>query len=510
MLSRRPLSVVLLIGLMLGSSPLSPLGGAEAWAQDLPYRAVVALDRVPVRSGAGRMYYEVGTLNEGDVVTVEDELFGWYKIRVPEGVYSFVERKNVDASGDGSTGTVNTPRTQVYAAHATKGPADSYRSQADLDEDDKVKIVGEVGNVYRIVPPDDVYVFLPPASVTPQADAPAPAVVEGSRPQETEPLATPESERPGASPTPSVAGTTPEPTPAAPEVTAETFRPEPKPEPRTITPAEVTVNPPVLVEARPQPEPAPEATAAVPDPPQPRMNPKLAAIEEAMSPYFDLPVERQPIGRLVQAYAGAASLEDLSPGDLQLIQDRLATIERNRELANALNDIETVQARIEPAPTTTMSEGTPGSAAASTDGDGTAAAAPTATFGEIPAFAEPLPEPPPQVLVVDVPPPSSPGNSTDTPAAPVQPAASSAGVAYDAVGILTASTVHNGSNQPELLRLVDPTARRTIAYVEPGGPVDTLQMLGKLVGIVGDTQYDPTTRLRLIDVQTMDVLTPAQ
>ena len=506
MLSRRPLSVVLLVGLTLGLTPVSPWNPASARAQELPYRAVVALDNVPVRSGAGRMYYEVGSLNEGDVVTVEDELFGWYKIRVPEGVYSFVERKNVDASGDGSTGTVNTPRTQVYAAHATKGPADSYRSQADLDENDKVKIVGEVGNVYRIIPPDDVYVFLPPASVTPQADAPAPAVVEGSRPQEPEPLATPEFERPGAAPAPSVAVATPEPAPTAPEVTGETFRPEPEPEPRTITPAEVTVNPPVRVESPPQPEATPAESAPAP----PRMNPKLAAIEEAMSPYFDLPVERQPIGRLVQAYAGAASLEDLSPSDLQLIQDRLATIERNRELANALNDIETVQARIDPAPTTTMSESTPGSAAGMTDSDGTAAAAPTATFGEAFASAEPLPEPPPQVLVVDVPPPSSPGNSTETPAAPVRPAASSAGVAYDAVGILTASTVHNGSNQPELLRLVDPTARRTIAYVEPGGPVDTLQMLGKLVGIVGDTQYDPTTRLRLIDVQSVDILTPAQ
>ena len=496
-----PRMAVLCLALVAASGPLSPLATPAASAQALPYQALVAVDQVPVRSGAGRMYYEVGSLDAGVEVTVEDELFGWYKVRVPDGVYSFVERKNVDAKGDGSTGEINTDRTQIYAAHATKGPADSYRSQTDLDRGATVKIVGEVGNVYRIVPPDNVYVFLPPASVTPKADAPAPAAVEGADPLAAEPLTTPRitTEAPEVE-TPEVEVEAAEMAVEAPEVGVT--QPDADPEPRKIVPAVVTVNPPVYLETPEQPqapstpvEPAPEvAPEAAPE--ADRMHPKLAAIEEVMAPYFGLPVAEQPIGKLVQAYATAASLEDLSPSDLQLIQDRLATIERNRELANALGEIKSVQGRID---TPSVALVTEEPATMETETFAAAEnpmAEPAVEAGPIPLTA--TPEAPAEPVVTAVEP------------TPVKPATSPGNVAYDAVGILTASTVHNGSNQPELLRLVDPTARRTIAYVEPGGPVDTLQMLGQLVGIVGTTQYDPTTRLRLIEVSSVDVLTPAQ
>ena len=110
----------------------------------------------------------MGVLERGDRVQVETELFGWYQIRCPEGVFSYVEQKNVNAKGDGTRGEVNTDRTAVYAAHAdgSKSPAESYRKLLDLERGDLVEIVGTVDNYYKIIPPQTAFVFLPPKSLT--------------------------------------------------------------------------------------------------------------------------------------------------------------------------------------------------------------------------------------------------------------------------------------------------------------------------------------------------------
>ena len=131
------------------------------------YEAVITEASVEVRSGAGRAYYPVGTLERGDRVRVETELFGWYQIRCPEGVFSYVEQKNVNAKGDGSRGEINTDRTAVYAAHAdtSKSPAESYRKLLDLERGDVVTIVDTVDNYYRITPPQTAFVFLPPKAL---------------------------------------------------------------------------------------------------------------------------------------------------------------------------------------------------------------------------------------------------------------------------------------------------------------------------------------------------------
>lgn len=54
--------------------------------------------------------------------------------------------------------------------------------------------------------------------------------------------------------------------------------------------------------------------------------------------------------------------------------------------------------------------------------------------------------------------------------------------------------------------MLDPTGRRTVAYLEPGGQIDTVQMIGRLVGIVGESVYDPSTKLNLIQPTRVDIL----
>lgn len=442
------------------------------------YEGVVVMDATPIRSGAGRAYYEVGTLNEGDVVNVEDELFGWYKVRATEGVYSYVDRKNVDAKGDGSWGLVNTDRTMVNAAHAKKGPADSYRSQGDLDKGDRVEIVGQKDNAYKIIPPEGAFVFLPPRSVEKASDMQPRMAAAQPEPIEPEAVA---------------------------EISATT--PEPAPQPRAIQAAVVVVNPPAPIEKRqptePQPEPAP-AVAEVPEqtvepvqpvqPAQPTMNPKLAAVEDAIGPYFDLPVDEQPFDKMVEGYAAASAVVGLSRSDVRLIQDRLQTIERNCELAEALGSPE-------PEAPVAIASGEP-----VVDSEIAALSSPSIAFESTEMEVGPTEIESAFDSEIEV--ANEVALPTITRSTPAE--LPSVAGAYDAVGILAASTVHTGSNQPELLRLIDPTVGRTLAYVEPGGEIDTAQMVGRLIGITGTATYDPTSKLKLFQVSAVDILGPSR
>ena len=79
-------------------------------------------------------------------------------------------------------------------------------------------------------------------------------------------------------------------------------------------------------------------------------------------------------------------------------------------------------------------------------------------------------------------------------------------VRYGAVGKLVASRVYDGQRLPRMFRLVDPLSHRTIAYVEPGGPIQAHKVLGRIVGIVGDQQYDAALKLHVILVSRVDIL----
>lgn len=81
---------------------------------------------------------------------------------------------------------------------------------------------------------------------------------------------------------------------------------------------------------------------------------------------------------------------------------------------------------------------------------------------------------------------------------------------YDAVGVLLASSVYDGKTLPRMFRLVNTSTGRSLAYLRPGGPVDTTQYLGRLVGIKGSTAIDPALKLRVITVELIDPLMPAE
>ncbi len=82
-------------------------------------------------------------------------------------------------------------------------------------------------------------------------------------------------------------------------------------------------------------------------------------------------------------------------------------------------------------------------------------------------------------------------------------------VSYDAVGRLLASSVYDGKTLPRMYRLADPATGRAVAYIRPGGPVDTTGYLGRLVGVQGERAYDPALKLNVFTVKRIDGLQAA-
>lgn len=474
---RQTVSVVSVFVLGLALAP-------PAWAQDVPFVGVVTQDGVKVRAGAGRAYYVVGELDQGAIVQVDEVIFGWNKIVPPEGFYSYIPEGFVSVKGAGQTGTIIQDRSEVKAG-SVKGPGESYRGQVALNRGDTVQILALEGGYYKIVPPKGTYVYLPPGSVnraTPEqiaAAQQAQAQAQAQNQAQPQPQPQPEPELAAAQPQPTPAPPTqaqaqPQP-PAAPttpspevEEIATAIEPTPEPAAPTIEPAptETAATEPVETTAptaalppaeQPQPEPTvqPEAgqarAQAQPEPAEDEpvmskaanfhsaaVSDKLRALENRMVPLFFKPLEQQPIDEMIREYE-AIQREPLPAIDRQIVKMRLAALQRNKDIAQTL-------AQIQEATSSTPTQ-------------------------------------------VDVPQPE--------PGAPLR---------YDAVGRLLASSVYDGTSLPRMFRVVDPATGRTIVWVEPGGPVDAKQYLGKVVGVIGAQSYDPALKFNVVDVQRIDVL----
>ena len=77
---------------------------------------------------------------------------------------------------------------------------------------------------------------------------------------------------------------------------------------------------------------------------------------------------------------------------------------------------------------------------------------------------------------------------------------------YDIVGQLNASVVFSGEGtMPLLFRLQDRSGGQTIAYIRPDERFDIAAMTGLYVGILGKTTYDETLQLNIITPRRIDL-----
>jgi len=321
------------------------LAAAPAPAQDVPFTAVVHEDEVTIRSGAGRAYYSVGTLEKGDKVVVEELFHGWNKIRPPEGVYSYISKAYVNAEGDGSTGVVNRDRAEVKAANV-KGPGTlSYRIIKELDKGQTVRIVAEENGWYKIEPVEGTYVYLEPGSVR-RASAVNVATepIEPSEPaapvqptEPTEPSEPAEPTEPSEPTGPTEPAEPVEPTelvePSEPTQPTEPTQPSEPVEP--LEPGEGGEEPIDLSQGKGETQPVVIAESD-----------DLATVDKQMLPLFEKPLEEQPIDQMIAAYRGFQGDESLSPTDNRLVRLRLAALAHNKKVLEAIRRTDQTLAEI--------------------------------------------------------------------------------------------------------------------------------------------------------------------
>ncbi|MEM7577056.1 MAG: hypothetical protein AAF328_06220 [Planctomycetota bacterium] len=432
-----------------------------------PYTGVISVGSVEARGSAGRVFYPVAELQQGDRVIVEDpDYFTWFRIQAPPTVRAHISQADVEASGDGSRGVVTSDIAQVRVMGLDRTADDSFKTLISLAKGDAVTILDRDDKRFIIEAPQGTTVFLPPGSVEPlenqpefdaEEDTPAPAPAPAPVVETPEPAL--ETHTP--TPEPVTVGTAGEMTPIDAEVQADTpdagaatadaaattelptlVVPPPLPAP---SPASGETDAP-LVGDTPQNADAPDAgDAATADAPAPApkpvetlaVNDALRTVELEMLPLFALPVEEQPLDQIEAAYSQVAAEQELTGVDTRIVDNRLAAVSRNRQFAAALAQIEQRQSAV------------------------------------------PTLEP----LAIE------PG--LDEP--------------YAAVGVMSVSTVLSEQGG-KVFRVVDPASRRTIAYVQPAVGVDPALSLGQIVGVRGQRQYDPSLNAQLIVAQQVKVL----
>ena len=506
---------------------------AAAMAQDVPFSGVVVQDGVKIRAGAGRAYYVVGELKKGTIVNVDEVIFGWNKIVSPAGVHSYISKMYVDAKGNGDVGYVNTDRVEVKAG-SIKGPGESYRGQVQLNRGDSVDILQEEGSFYRITPPKGAYVFLPPGSVR-RADPSQLAEAQGDASQAA-------AESDAASDAADSADSTDNEN--APSSTAASSGSTDSGDSDATADADENAAAAEGAQASTEASTSDDADAAADDDAGSERSSTAAADAQDTNDDEQVAVEpRQPTLResLTQQPAAARSTSPDSEEDAAadaLDADAMAAANAADEGTDADGTTRWTNGQA------TDTAGDPSVAAMDKGGMQTAAVSDQLKQLEarmVPLFMQPLEEQPIQEMIQayetvqrqNLPTidrkivglrlavlkrnqelasaltrlHDSAGQPTPVTLPDAVPAADPDGpVTYDAVGRLLASSVYDGVHLPRMFRVVDPSSGRTILWVEPGGPVDPKQYLGKVVGLVGPQQYDPTLKFNILDVNRIDLL----
>ena len=161
-------------------SPARGQATPPAEVETYPYEGQVTGDNVYVRSGPGLdAVYRCAQISSPARVTVVGKKDQWLKIMPVAGCFCTVSKEYVkrDAAGDG--GTVTGDNVRVYAAGTLRSPGTHLIGR--LVEGDRVKVLGEVDDHYKIAPPGGAYYWIAAEYVrrTGASEAPEEVVVVG-------------------------------------------------------------------------------------------------------------------------------------------------------------------------------------------------------------------------------------------------------------------------------------------------------------------------------------------
>ena len=139
------------------------IAGKPADAQ-YPFVAEVTGADVYIRSGKGTAYYHCGKVQQGDKVTVFEEVFGWAKVLPPAGCYSWIHKDYVDVQESQPTiGVINSDNRRVWAGTDYIQPMRSSSMQTKLNSGEIVELMKdqpENSDYYKIKPPTGAYLWI--------------------------------------------------------------------------------------------------------------------------------------------------------------------------------------------------------------------------------------------------------------------------------------------------------------------------------------------------------------
>jgi hypothetical protein len=144
-----------------------------------------------VRSGPSETDYPTIKLDKGAQVTVVGERFDWLKIQPPADSFCYVAKAYVNRAGNGSFGMVT---STLYVRVGSDLNPLKTKVATKLEPNQRVQIIGEQDEYFKIKPPADVFFYINKQFVDPVKPLNAPAASASD--QSAQPQSAPENSTP--------------------------------------------------------------------------------------------------------------------------------------------------------------------------------------------------------------------------------------------------------------------------------------------------------------------------
>jgi len=134
----------------------------SARAEDASFTGVVNSDNINVRADSTVTSAVICALDKSSKVEVVSELYGWYKIRLPDSAPSYIKKDFLEYNPKSVSAKITHNHVNIRS-----GPGESYWIVGILDRDRLVNILGEDQGWCRIMPVHDSYAWINKKFITP-------------------------------------------------------------------------------------------------------------------------------------------------------------------------------------------------------------------------------------------------------------------------------------------------------------------------------------------------------
>lgn len=117
---------------------------------EVPFIGLIRADDVNVRGGPSMNHFPLVRLKRDTEVEVIGRVFGWYRIKPPEGVFCWIHKNYVQVASDGTTGLVTGDNVNIRGDSILGHEAIRSDVVDQVGRGTAVAVVGEAGDFLRI------------------------------------------------------------------------------------------------------------------------------------------------------------------------------------------------------------------------------------------------------------------------------------------------------------------------------------------------------------------------